>query len=1049
MPPRTYNERFLREIGKLNEAQRQAVDQIEGPMLVIAGPGTGKTHILAARIGRILLETDTQAQNILCLTFTDAGVQAMRNRLLEWIGPEAHRVHIFTFHSFCNSIIQDNIELFGHRELEPVTDLERIEIIRDLLGELPADHLLKRQVHNPFQYEQQLADLFQRIKGENWTADQVLEQIGRYVESLPGREEYRYKVNTRNNKKGDLKEADYQAAVERMEKLGAGVKLYPRFQELMAEHRRYDYDDMILWVLDAFGKYPFLLRTYQERYLYFLVDEYQDTNGSQHAVLQNLISFWDEPNIFIVGDDDQSIYEFQGARLKNLVDFYTAHPGVEVVVLKENYRSAQGILDAAHSLIQRNEKRIINLLSDLGLEKKLRAAGEETADLDVSPQLVIYPNAFHELADLLNQVDILRKKGVPLEEIAFIYPWHKQGEPLRNLLAKRGIPYQVRRKVNVLDLPIIRQVRRLLEYLYAEQKEPYSGEALLFPLLHDGYWDISPAGLALLSKKQKREKENGEPERIPWRDLLRDPDVLAECSGADREAILRCNAVIDEFLRLLPGWPVVRILEALFTRAGVLEFILKRPQYDNLLQAASTLMGFAQAESLRNPRLTLEDFLLILAKMDANNLPIELKQPATVDKGVNLLTAHGAKGLEFDYVFLFDAVDNYWEPRASQGAFRFAFPDTLTFSGEEDAMEARRRLFYVGMTRARKGLQISFARVSAQGKDQKQALFFDELADSGLPRQEKQTDPMLVMDTQALMLQETPELPPADRLDPEVAAAYLTGFQLSISSLNTYLRCPLSFYFEYVLQAPQQESVAGMYGIAAHRALQGYFNRMRNHPDRAFPAPDLLPVLFETEWSAFMASVPEEEFSHRLELGKKHLRDYAQAHLSGWPKDVRIELNLRQVELDGVPVQGKIDKVEYLDVAGVRLVDYKTGKADKKKWKKPDPKEPLGGIYWRQLAFYTLLFQSSREGSHAVRDTLISFIDPDEKGRFTDQAIAFTPEELAFVTGLVKDAYARILQQDFYKGCGEPGCPWCDFVKEKSLLAELSNRESEELDDNT
>ncbi|MDV7392466.1 UvrD-helicase domain-containing protein, partial [Arthrospira platensis SPKY1] len=149
--------------------------------------------ILAARIGRILLETDTQAQNILCLTFTDAGVRAMRKRLLEWIGPEAHRVNIYTFHSFCNSVIQDNLELFGHQDLVPITELERVELIRELIEELPPDHLLKNQIANPFQYEKQLADLFERVKGENWTADYVLEQVDRYVESLPEREEYRYK----------------------------------------------------------------------------------------------------------------------------------------------------------------------------------------------------------------------------------------------------------------------------------------------------------------------------------------------------------------------------------------------------------------------------------------------------------------------------------------------------------------------------------------------------------------------------------------------------------------------------------------------------------------------------------------------------------------------------------------------------------------------------------------------------------------------------------------------------------------------------------------
>ena len=148
-----YNERFQRELERLNPAQRRAVEQTEGPVLVIAGPGTGKTHILGARIGRILLETDASAGNILCLTFTDAGVRAMRDRLLHFIGPEAHRVPIYTFHSFCNSIIQDNMELFGRQDLEPISDLERVELIRELIDDLPPDHPLRRNSSDRYFYE--------------------------------------------------------------------------------------------------------------------------------------------------------------------------------------------------------------------------------------------------------------------------------------------------------------------------------------------------------------------------------------------------------------------------------------------------------------------------------------------------------------------------------------------------------------------------------------------------------------------------------------------------------------------------------------------------------------------------------------------------------------------------------------------------------------------------------------------------------------------------------------------------------------------------------
>jgi DNA helicase-2/ATP-dependent DNA helicase PcrA len=159
-PLQQYNAAFLDALNQLNPAQKQAVDQTEGPVLVIAGPGTGKTHVLATRIGKILLDTDARAQNILCLTFTDAGARAMRERLLSIIGPEAHRVPVFTFHAFCNRVIQENIELFGRGDLEPLSDLERVEVIRQLLENLPADHLLRAGKKLAFFYEKQIAYVY-------------------------------------------------------------------------------------------------------------------------------------------------------------------------------------------------------------------------------------------------------------------------------------------------------------------------------------------------------------------------------------------------------------------------------------------------------------------------------------------------------------------------------------------------------------------------------------------------------------------------------------------------------------------------------------------------------------------------------------------------------------------------------------------------------------------------------------------------------------------------------------------------------------------------
>ncbi|MBV6655582.1 MAG: ATP-dependent helicase, partial [Mameliella sp.] len=451
-----YNEAFRRILEQLNPQQRQAVEQIEGPVMVIAGPGTGKTHILSSRIGHILQQTDAQAHNILCLTFTDAGVNAMRERLLQFIGPEAHRIPVYTFHSFCNSIIQDNLERFGRQELEPLSDLERVQLLRKILDTLGPDHALRLGRSDAYAYEAQLQHLFQQMKAESWTVDLIEQAINEYLEGLPNREEYIYKSTRKGQfQKGDLKKGQIEEETKRMERLRAAVRLYPLYQEAMQQANRYDYDDMILWVLDAFERYPNLLRTYQERFLYILVDEYQDTNGAQNEIIRKLVAYWELPNLFIVGDDDQSIYEFQGARLKNLTDIYkTYQSGLALVVLENNYRSAQPILDAARELIENNKIRIVNSLQELGIDKVLKASHPLVRDLPAIPEVSVFQNRLQEEVWLAKELQNLQESGVPLSEVAVIYAKHRQVEGLMELLEKKQIPYQTKRRVNILNLPV-------------------------------------------------------------------------------------------------------------------------------------------------------------------------------------------------------------------------------------------------------------------------------------------------------------------------------------------------------------------------------------------------------------------------------------------------------------------------------------------------------------------------------------------------------------------------------------------------------------------
>ena len=348
----------------LNTAQKKAGDNIEGPVMVIAGPGTGKTQILGARIGKILLETDTAPENILCLTYTDAGAIAMRKRLVSFIGSSAYKVTISTFHSFCNDIIQDNLSLFDKTSLDPISELEKIELLKKLIDGFEKNNPLKRYRGDVYFEMSNLAKLFSAIKKEGWTSQYLIERIDAYIQEIPFRDEFIYKRKYKQFEAGALKQGLVDVELEKMSKLKAAVNCFDIYQELMKSHNRYDFDDMINWVLKAFNENKNLLAQYQERYLYILVDEFQDTSGTQNALIKLLVNYWEQPNLFVVGDDDQSIFRFQGANVENMLHF--RHDYVEdvlMIVLENNYRSTQPILDASTIIINNNQERLVNKMS--------------------------------------------------------------------------------------------------------------------------------------------------------------------------------------------------------------------------------------------------------------------------------------------------------------------------------------------------------------------------------------------------------------------------------------------------------------------------------------------------------------------------------------------------------------------------------------------------------------------------------------------------------------------------------------------------------------
>ncbi len=1041
-----YNQKFTEILAELNIRQREAVEHIDGPMLVVAGPGTGKTHILSARIGQILTLTDVYAHNILCLTYTEAGVHAMRERLLDFIGPEAHKVNIFTFHSFCNKIIQDNLNWFGKRDAEPISELEKVELIREIIDELPNDHPIKQLKGNPYVYERQLSSLFDNMKAENWSVSYLQTKIQLYIDSLPTREKYIYKRKGKNFVKGDIKQHKIDEETEKMEKLSAAVGLQPTFSKKMEYRKRYDFGDMIQWILVAFKQNNYLLRRYQEQFLYILVDEFQDTNGAQNQILKLLSDYWEQPNIFAVGDDDQSIYEFQGARVKNILDFHQEYDDVKLVVLNENYRSSQRILNSASSLIASNKIRLVNKVE--AVDKNLLASRKAVSKSPVVPKIVAYPNYTHEITDIANQIEILKNKEISLNEIVVIYAKHRQAQPLIQLLESKKIAYHTKRKINILQQPIIQNIITILQYIQSEYERPYKGERLLFEMLYIDFFGLSMrdiAQLGALIAKQSLERKNPF-----WKDFLSNKKALAELELKNNEAINRMMNGLQKLILDYRNQPLTVIVERLINRTGVLHFVTTHEEKIWLMQVISTFLDFVENETLKQPTLKIKGLLNIIDRMNANKIQLGVQQTMFSKEGVQLVTAHSSKGLEFEYVFMLGCEADFWEPSAYRNRYQFRLPDTLTLthSATEDAEEAARRLFYVAMTRAKEHLHLSFSQFSKDGKALAKAVFVDELINyAGLKIEEKTLSNQAIFQAKLFQLQENIE-PVTPTLSKDELDGLLEGFTLSATGLARYLNCPLSFYFENVLRAPSVSSVAAAYGSAVHYALQLAFQKMRTHPENQFPTVKIFLLDFEWELNRQRAYLSDKQFKDRLAFGRKTLLDYYNHYVDKWYKDeIRAELAIKNVEIDGVPINGIVDKIEFRRTFELEVVDYKTGKYRKDKINPPNKKNPNGGDYWRQAVFYKILLENYQNKGWIVTGGAIEYIEP-YKNEFKQARFSpISSEDVAIVKEQIKTVYNKIMDHQFSEGCGKPTCAWCNFVQHHHINDRYVSPIGDEMDE--
>lgn len=1033
------DELFLERYNHLNTQQKEAVNTIYGPVMVIAGPGTGKTEVLAMRIAN-LLRSDAQVrpQEILCLTYTDEGTVAMRKRLLQIVGEAAHRVHIFTFHAFCNSIIQSNMDYFGLRELMPISDLEKMDLIYEVIENLEPGHLLRRLKGDIYYDAKNLLALFDLMKKEDWNAETVSNAIDHYIKSLPERERFVYrKGNSKTGVKvGDLKENDIEAEKAKMERTRAASSLFPLYQQKMEAMGRYDFSDMILWVLKAFKEHPDFLQTQQERFQFLLVDEFQDTSGAQSELLTLLAAYWDDPNLFIVGDDDQSIFEFQGARLKNIKDFYEKYEKtIKVIVLKENYRSSQVILDKAAASINHNQQRLVHKLKVLSLDKNIIAANERfKTEATPQPTVTAYYNQLHEEAEIVKEIERLHTAGVALNKVAVLYAQHKQAQNIINILERKNLPYWVKKPVNILELPFVTQLLDVFRYLQAEHTQPFSGEAFIFHLLHSNFFEIKPIDIAVLSLYL----QNKDAKYKRWRQLLQD-ELLLETLGLENAAPIRkLGQNLERWLGELSKLTLPMLFQKMLYDGGIVAHVMKSETQIWDMQVLHTFFEFIQEECDKQPRININEFLKKIKRMEDEAISLSIQKTVENENGVRFYTAFSAKGHEFEYVFLIGATKNFWEKK-SGGNNRFSLPDTLTTLAQQEeetnnSEEVARRVFYVAMTRAKKHLHISYASKDNKDKDLEPSMFVDEISTKE-ERVNKNATNDAVINHIATLLLPKPK-PEIELVKKELLDNRLAYFVMSVSTMNKYLRCPLSFYYEYILRVPEAKSDALAFGSAIHNALEQLFKKMNADPQKTFPTVEELVKVFQYYMKREEGSFTPLQYQRRLEMGAKILNDYYAQYIGTFNKIVVTEYNINQVTINGVPAKGKLDKIEFSGKDCV-VIDYKTGspdKATKSELLGPTEKNPDGGDYWRQMVFYKLLLNNYPPAfDWKMTAGIFDFIEKNKEENFVRYTVPIQEHDLHLLSDQIKNVYDKIMNHEFDKGCNDEKCRWCTFAKTHHL----------------
>jgi DNA helicase-2/ATP-dependent DNA helicase PcrA len=1037
----------------LNEGQKRAVEYLDGPLLVLAGPGTGKTQLLSEKVAYILKNTDTNPENILCLTFTESGAKNMRERLKTIVGKDGMKVNIGTYHAFGQDVLAqyknyaDNYDRKLDSAIDEVMQYKIIKSLQDKLNgndilrgdkvkdiisviseaksaNLTAEDLLEIAEKNtedsavlsdvispylqevvPRKFKESFENAYQpifKIIKDHETDKPILKNIERSI-SILARElkeaiikaEEMASIAPLTKWRNDNFEKDSQGNYCLKDKIAnkkllSLAKIMLDYEAFLKEHGLFDFDDMIEEAAKVLKDNDGFRMTLQERYQYILLDEFQDTNPSQFEIVKQLTDY-EKPMIMAVGDDDQAIYEFQGAMSSNLTDFQK-HYEAEVMALTENYRSTQEILDFSHHIIEQAPDRF--------------GDKELTAHKEAPENSQIYRYEFNssdlEFGFIADKIAELIKSGVKQSEIAVISYKSKYFEPLLPYLkAHDEIKIAYEKRDNLFEDTRIHQLltmARFVDELASEKKSTVQIlEVLSYP-----FFELTMLDVLKLAAHAKAERR-----------------TIFECLLESEEP--KFKAVAEEIAELIKK-SYDETLTGMLWYFTTLMKIEKLDEYDRFLfyENLAALRG-KLIKHFGDKALKLHDLIEMVDDYEAAEMPLNSTSPyREANEAVQILTAHKAKGLEFEYVFIISADHTAWGKGKGNNTF-LSLPKNLIQIRHTGITDSERlRVLYVALTRAKKALYITNSLYDFDGKSPERLEYLEEYVKKDENGIERIVSPFLptknvikvevekdfekhekdIKNWISAYIARTPDLR-------EYYKNKMSGFKMSASALTNFVDIiyggPQSFFERYVLGAPSgPEEWPLMLGNLMHATFEEV---TKNNLSDEEAIKYYLESVDKYDAKEEDKKLLREKGIINLELDLKEFGNIIRSGLA--------ELNFYadKIAVEGVPVTGKIDHI-IVDEKNktIEIYDYKTGGYHPEKWQ---TMPNLYG-YMLQLEFYKMLLNNSiKYHDYKVTKGHILFVMQDKFEEVHDKVYEFNEEDEKEFMKLLRAVYHHATTLDF------------------------------------